>query len=115
MDLTPEQEMSISIRLSLQHARLGEIGPNLRAVTCSWNGDQVRIRAIFDGPIDEEDEDSFAGAVTGVVSDLPSDWNGELEDEIVRIDASQPYRDQILDHWVYIRREAKAYTKGPLA
>jgi len=99
--------MGVDLRLSLQRALLGEVGPNLRAVTCSWEEDCVKIRAIFDGPISDEDTESIGVAATEVVSDLPSEWNGSFEEEIIRVDAPQTFRDHLLDHVVYMRRESE--------
>ncbi len=45
--------------------------------------------------------------MTEVVSDRPSDWRGSFEDEIVRIDVPNSIKAQLLEHVVYMRREAR--------
>ena len=103
MELTPSQRTAVSLRLSLQRALLGEIGPGLRAVTCSSSDDGIVIRAIFDGEAGPEDRESMSEVATEVAADFAE--NVLVDDEIIRVDMPNSYKDKLLDHLVYARRE----------
>jgi len=71
----------------LQIALLGAIGPAVRKVTCSWNTKEIRIRAIFDGQIGENDAEAMLEAETEVMASFP-DHDVSLVCE--RLDAPRP-------------------------
>jgi hypothetical protein len=89
--------------LSVQRALLGVIPPSLRAVTAEASGTEVRLRFVFDGPIDEDDLDSAHIAGTEVVADFPSPWT--IDDQLVRLDYPADVREAALQHWAYLRKE----------
>lgn len=56
--------------LSVQRALWGAIPPSLRAVTAEASGTEVRMRFVFDGPVDEDDLD--AAQIAGGFGELMS-------------------------------------------
>jgi hypothetical protein len=92
--------------LSVQRALLGAVSPALRAVTAETRATEVRLRFVFDGPIDEGDLEAARIAGTEVIADYPSPWI--INDEMVRLDHPADVREGALQHWVYLRKEATA-------
>lgn len=73
------------LRLVMQTALLGEVGPALRGVAHRVDGREVRIHFYFDGPVRDEDRESASCAVTEVIAALPED--GRVVEEVIRLDA----------------------------
>lgn len=97
-----DRELRISVLLSLQVALLGEISPNIRGITCSWDSSKIIIRCIFHGAIKEEDRDSMEFVCTEVIADFP---NHEVEMEYIRADSPESLQKYGLMAWVYCRKE----------
>ena len=66
-----ENKLRASVLLTLQSALLGAIGPAVRKVTCSWNAKEIRIRAVFDGQIGEDDAQAMLVTETEVMASFP--------------------------------------------
>lgn len=72
------------LRLVLQVALLGEIGPALRAVGYRRDGENLAVRFYFDGPIFHVDSESAACVVSEVIAALPEQVR--VSEELVRCD-----------------------------
>jgi hypothetical protein len=72
------------LRLVLQVALLGEVGPALRAVGYRRDGEGVTVRFHFDGPISHDDSESAACVVTELIAALPEEVR--VSEELVRCD-----------------------------
>ncbi len=95
-------DLRVRVLLSLQRALLGEVTPNLRGVTCSWDQSLIRISALFDGKVSEENRESMECVATEVMSDFP-DFQVILECQ--RLDVPEPLSSHALMAWAYSRRE----------
>jgi hypothetical protein len=83
-------ELRIRVLLSLQRALVGEVTPNIRAVSVEYSEEKIRIQVYIDGEISEEAKEEFdAGVVTQVVADFPYPEKDDpsVEYEFLRIDA----------------------------
>ncbi len=95
-------ERDITAILSVQHALLGCVSPNLRGVTCASASDRVFMRFVFDGEIAADDREAASEAETEVLADFP---DRRVKFECVRLDSPAPLNQLTLDWWAYIRRE----------
>ncbi|TIN21628.1 MAG: hypothetical protein E5Y31_20470 [Mesorhizobium sp.] len=97
--------------LSVQRALLGAVSPRLRAVTCAWEGVEIKLRFVFDGePVDQDLED--AGIVAGeVAADFPAPWT--VDEDIARLDYPDDLRPGALALWAYWRKESAVETGNP--
>jgi hypothetical protein len=100
----PHDDIRSSLLLSVQRALLGAVPPSLRAVTCDWVGTEIRLRFVFDGPIDPDDHEGAQIAGTEVIADFSSPWT--IDEEIVRLDYPADLNEEALPHWVYLRKES---------
>jgi hypothetical protein len=75
---------SCELRLLLQTALLGEVGPALRGVTYRLAEREVHVGFYFDGPISDEDRESASCIVTEVIAGLPEDVR--VVEEVIRLD-----------------------------
>ncbi|MEP6564002.1 MAG: hypothetical protein ABJB10_02620 [Mesorhizobium sp.] len=94
--------------LSLQRALLGAVPHNLRAVTCGWEGTEVKLRFVFDGEIAEQDQEDAWIVGTEVVADFPAPWT--ISEDIVREDHPDSLNLGALALWAYRRKEDVADT-----
>lgn len=100
-------EFRTGVLLSVHRALLGEIRPNMRAISVEWSEKNIRISVYVDGEIDEEAGDEFdAGVVTQVVADFPHPHvNDPIVDvEFIRCDA--PAKLDCRGEIVYARKES---------
>jgi len=88
--------LRVRLLLSLQRAMLGEVTPNIRAVTCRI------LRWIIDGPVSEKLRDDLSVIGTEVVSDFSSH---RISEEFVRRDAPADIKTLYLDDLAYLRKE----------
>lgn len=96
-------EIRNSIILSVQRALLGEVSPALRGVTVGWNDKSINILCYFDGFISKEDREAMSCVETEVMADFP-----DLQIDLDVIQCDVPQEMNLLDVWVYRRREALA-------
>lgn len=94
--------MRIRVLLSLQVALLDMVTPNMRAITCKWDSNNIFIRFIYDGEISEKDKENCDEIATEVISHFS---HHKIEFEVVRSDVPTPLKDQVLNAWVYKRCE----------
>lgn len=67
-----DEELRVSVLLTMQVALLGAVGPDVRKVLCRWDVSKIRIRAVFDGPIREADADVMSEVETEIMASFPS-------------------------------------------
>ena len=65
-------DMRARVLLSLQRALVGHIGTAVRAIMCRWTEDEIHVRTVFDGEINDDDTEEIAEAETEVIADFPS-------------------------------------------
>lgn len=94
--------------LSLQRALLGAVPASLRAVTCDWEGTEIRLQFVFDGPIDPGTREDALVVGTEVVTDFWYDVPWRITEDIVRVDYPEDVRPMALPHWAYRRKEVSA-------
>jgi hypothetical protein len=98
-----DADIRLRLMLSTQRALLFAVPPSLRAVTCGWQGTEVKLRFIFDGPISEDDQERAQIIGTEVIGDFPPPWT--IAEEIERLDHPTDLRAAALPLWVFARSE----------
>lgn len=98
-----QNELRAEVLLSLQRALLGEIGLNVRGITCDWDTTSITIQCIFDGEISDDDQEAMEVACTEVMADFPPDVT--VNRACKRLDAPEPLNSHTLTVWVYRRKE----------
>ncbi|MHA6889563.1 hypothetical protein [Ralstonia pseudosolanacearum] len=94
--------LRVRLLLATQMALLGRIAPNIRSISCGFVDGDIKVKAVFDGAILDPDRDMM----DEVGSELASHFEDENVDvECVIIDAPQGFRDDMLEWYVYLRRE----------
>jgi hypothetical protein len=89
------------VLLSLQRALLGEVAPNLRAVTVTYTGNAIHFDAFFDGPIGDAEREAMSLVETEVLADFPPEHR--VTHQVIRLDAQALVpKDRT---WVYHRKE----------
>lgn len=102
MDNNPA--LRAQVLLSLQRALLGEISSQLRGVTCEWGEEEILIEAIFDGEIENSDQDSLECVGSEVAADFPEH---RVEVLSTRIDFPSRLNEKSRTEWVYLRKESE--------
>jgi hypothetical protein len=95
-------ELRVRLLLSIQRALLGEITPNVRAVTAGIDERTITLRWIIDGEITDELEDDLSAAGAEVIADFETH---QIAEEFIRSDAPRPLDELYLDHIAYVRKE----------
>ncbi|MBB4637985.1 hypothetical protein [Longimicrobium terrae] len=78
-----EQEL----RLVLQVALLGEVGPSLRAVAYDLQADRIAVRFYHDGVISDDERESASCVGTELMAALPHSIT--VSEELIRCDHPQ--------------------------
>ena len=65
------EELRVRVLLTVQAALLGAITPNLRAVICCWDAEEVKVTAIFDGEPSEEEKELFSEVEAEILAQMP--------------------------------------------
>jgi hypothetical protein len=95
-------ELQVRLLLSIQRALLGEVTPNIRAVTAQIGSDTVTLRWIIDGVISDSLRRDLSAVGTEVIADFATH---QIAEEFVRCDAPSALDELLLDHLAYLRRE----------
>ncbi|WP_197387904.1 hypothetical protein [Ralstonia pseudosolanacearum] len=94
--------LRVRLLLATQMALLGRVAANVRAISCGFFGGKIKAKAVFDGAILDSDREMMED----VGSELASHFDGaNVEVECVRIDVPQRFRGEMLDWYVYLRKE----------
>jgi len=91
-----------SVLLAVQRALLGAVGPRLRGITVGWSNDEIRVRCLYDGEIEDVDQEAMNGAEAQLLGDFP---DGPIEFKLESYPEPSALADKTLDAWVYCRRE----------
>ena len=66
-----DNDLRRSVLLTMQVALLGAVGPDVRKILCRWNASEIRVRAVFDGPIHEDDAEAMNEVETEMMASFP--------------------------------------------
>jgi hypothetical protein len=91
----------LDVLFSVQRALLGEVRPNLRAVTANYDDCHVLVTLYFDGPISDGDRETTSEIETEVIAYFPSTI--EVRANWIRADA--PGRIDDAGLWIFARKE----------
>lgn len=98
-----QDNLRISVLLTMQGALLGEIGSTVRGVACSWDEKTISIQTIFDGEISEEDQESMEFVVTEVMASFPEH---QVDLSCIRLDSPAKITLDASMTLVYERKES---------
>lgn len=98
-----DTDIRLRLLTSTQRALLFAVPASLRAVTCGWQGTEVKLLFIFDGPISEDDRECAQIVCAEVIADFPPPWI--IAEEIERLDHPTDLREGALPLWVFARME----------
>ncbi|WP_446946449.1 hypothetical protein [Rhizobium leguminosarum] len=102
MIMLEKTELRVRVLLAVQQSLLGSVGPNLRAVTCSWNSSDIQIRAIFDLAVSETDKENMSEVETEIMSHFP---DKEVAVSCARVGAPAIIHTNPNEVFVFKRRE----------
>jgi hypothetical protein len=95
-------ELRVRLLLSIQRALLGEVTPNIRAVTAQIDAQTIVLRWIIDGEISDNFRCDLSAVGTEVVADFETH---QIAEEFIRCDASHAMDELYLDDVAYARKE----------
>ena len=102
----PQTDQDVEFRRSLllaaQVALLGEVSGVIRGVTLGWTPSEIVLRAIVDGLVDEDDQESMECVGSEIVAGFPTHL---IAVEVMRVDAPAPIEPHCLRAWVFMRKE----------
>jgi len=97
-----DNDLRVGVLLTMQVALLGAVGPDVRKVLCRWNASEIRVRAVFNGPIREDDAEVMLEVETEMMASFP---NHDISLVCERHDAPQPVPMRDGERAVFARRE----------
>jgi hypothetical protein len=95
-------ELRVRLLLSIQRALLGEVTPNIRAVTAAIDENAITLRWIIDGAIADDLESDLGAAGVEIGADFDSH---QIAQEFLRCDAPRPMEEFHLEQLAYLRKE----------
>ena len=95
-------ELRVRLLLSIQRALLGEVTPNIRAVTAAIDDNTITLRWIIDGAIADDLESDLSKAGAEVGADFDSH---QIAQEFLRCDGPLPMDEFQLEQLAYLRKE----------
>ena len=100
-----DNDVRISVLLTMQVALLGAVGPDVREVLCRWSASEISIRAVFDGPVREDDAEAMLEVETEMMASFPGH---DISLVCERCDAPQAILMRDGEQAVFARLEASA-------
>lgn len=100
--MTELWELRVRLLLSIQRALLGEVTPNIRAVTATIDERIITLRWIIDGEIADDLESDLSAAGAEVGADFDSH---QIAQEFLRCDAPRQMDEFQLEQVAYQRKE----------
>lgn len=97
-----DREFRRRVLLTFQVALLGMVTPALRGVTVRWGERRILAHCLFDGPTGEEEREACSDIEAEVMASFP---DHEVDVFARRIDAPKDLTPELLDAWVYRRKE----------
>jgi hypothetical protein len=95
-------ELRVRLLLSIQRALLGEVTPNIRAVTAQIDAQNIVLRWVIDGEISGSLRRDLSAVGAEVVADFATH---QIAEEFIRCDASHGMVEFYLDDIAYARKE----------
>ena len=95
-------ELRVRLLLSIQRALLGEVTPNIRAVTAQIDTQTIVLRWIIDGEISDSFKRDLGVVGTEIVADFATH---QIAEEFIRCDASRAMDEFYLDDIAYARKQ----------
>jgi hypothetical protein len=95
-------ERRVRLLLAIQRALLGEVTPNIRAVTAQIDAQTILLRWIIDGEVSDSLRRDLSAVATEVVADFATH---QIAGELIRCDASHVMDELYLDAVAYARKE----------
>jgi hypothetical protein len=95
-------EFRRSLLLAAQVALLGEVSAVVRGVTIGWSPSEILLRAIVDGPVDEDDQEAMECVGSEIIAGFPTHM---IAVELIRVDAPASIKPHFLRAWVFMRKE----------
>jgi hypothetical protein len=78
------------------------VTPSLRGVTVHWDERQILAHCLFDGPTGDEEREACSDIEAEVMASFP---NYKVDVLARRFDAPDDLTAELLDAWVYRRKE----------
>lgn len=82
----------------------------MRGVTVGWTSSEITVRALIDGPVDEDDAESIDCVGTEIIAGFP---NHTIAVEVLRVDVPESLDPYFLKAWVYMRKERRGTDEPP--
>lgn len=95
-------ELRRRVLLTFQVALLGMVTPSLRGVTVHWDERRILAHCLFDGPAGEEEREACSDIEAEILASFPGHEVSVLPR---RVDAPGDLASELLDAWVYRRKE----------
>ncbi len=100
MTESTNSELRQRVLLCFQVALLGMIGPNLRAVTVSWDDRAINGVLYFEGELSEQAVEDASDIEAEVMASFP-----EHEVSVVAQRCDSPTKPKMTEAWAFMRRE----------
>jgi hypothetical protein len=100
--MNEQWELRVRLLLSIQRALLGEVTPNIRAVTAQIDAQTIVLRWIIDGKISDGLRRDLSAVGAEVVADFATH---RIAEELIRCNASHAIDGLYLDDVAYARKE----------
>ena len=94
----------VAVLLSVQRALLGAIGPDLRDVTVGWSASEIRLRCLYDQPVEDPAWEAMGAVEAQLLGDFPT---FQVHLELEHYARPLVLAERTLDTWVYARRELR--------
>jgi hypothetical protein len=89
---------SLTLKLSIQRALLGEVTLRLVSVTCGIKEQLVILRTYVTGPVQAEDLERLSAIAGEVIADFPKPY--EIQEQCISL---QDAKEEMLDFWAFRR------------
>jgi hypothetical protein len=90
------------VLLAMQQALLGEVTPNLRAVTVAYDESDIHFCCFYDGVASETDRENMSCVETELIAHFPESHT--VSHEVRELDRFQPISGPGI--WVFARKES---------
>lgn len=90
---------TLTLKLSIQRALLGNVSERLVSLTCGLNGRRIEIRGYFFPRATQGDLEQLQCVGAEVIADFPDGYS--IEENCESADDGEP---QILDFWAFMRK-----------
>ena len=93
-------ERIISLKLSAQRALLGEVAPNLRALTAGLEGPKILVWAYYDPPATDLEIERVSCIAAEIIADFPEPYY--IEEKVF---FTKEEKLPMLDFWALVRED----------